>query len=245
MTVAFDSSTSTDDTGIVSYTWDFGDGNTSDQESPVHTYADYGSYEVTLTVTDAEGLEDTVTITVNLTTEENTAPVAIATWEVPDSGEPLTVAFDGSDSTDDMGIVSYAWDFGDGNTSDEISPVYTYADYGSYEVTLTVTDAEGLTASTTLSITVTENIELDMILSPNPSVDYVEITLNGVASEEDIIGFMIHDSAGRLIRQFLPDEIASGNIYVIPLQILTTDVYVVTAILRNEEPISKRLILNR
>ena len=118
-----------------------------------------------------------------------------------------------------------------------------------YEVVLTVVDAEGLTNSTTITITVQDNepldVELDMVLSPNPSIDYVEITLNGIVSEDDIVGFTLHDSAGRLIRQYLPEEISSNGTYIIDLAILTTDVYVVTVVLNNGELVSKRMILRK
>ncbi len=49
---------STDDTAVVSYDWDFGDGNTSTNQNPTHVYATAGTYNVTLTVADGEGLTD-------------------------------------------------------------------------------------------------------------------------------------------------------------------------------------------
>ncbi len=52
---AFDSSASSDDAGIVAWTWDFGDGTVSAEPNPAHTYASQGNYTVTLTVADAEG----------------------------------------------------------------------------------------------------------------------------------------------------------------------------------------------
>ena len=56
---------------------------------------------------------------------------------------------------------------------------------------------------------------------------------------------MLHDSAGRLIKQYTPNEIFVSGIYRISLEILTADVYVVTVVLNNDEPVSKRLILRR
>ncbi|MEP2058231.1 MAG: PKD domain-containing protein, partial [Maribacter litoralis] len=247
LSVSFVGSNSTDDVGIVSYAWDFVDGGTSTEADPEYVFEAAGVFEVTLTVTDEEGLSDTTTLTI--TVEEgpdtNEAPMAIASSDIDTGEAPLTVLFVGSASVDDDNVVSYAWDFGDGGTSTEADPEYTFNDPGVYEVVLTVTDAEGLTGQTTLTITVEEGIELDLVLSPNPSTEYVEITLNGVVSEEDIIGFTLHDSAGRLIKQFLPEEISGNGIYRIDLAILTTDVYVVTVILNNDEPISKRMIVRK
>ena len=63
LTVSF-TSTSTDDGATLDHAWDFGDGNSSTDENPVHTYGADGSYTVTLTVTDADGNTDTHTATV-------------------------------------------------------------------------------------------------------------------------------------------------------------------------------------
>src|SRR5690606_8309741 len=65
LTVSF-TSTSTDDGGAPTHAWDFGDGSSSTEENPVHTYAADGSYTVTLTVTDGDGNTDTHTATVDV-----------------------------------------------------------------------------------------------------------------------------------------------------------------------------------
>lgn len=66
-------------------------------------------------------------------------------------GDPLTVAFSGERS----GGVSYHWEFGDGTTSREANPRHTYARVGSHEATLTVTYADGTTATATADATST------------------------------------------------------------------------------------------
>ena len=87
----------------------------------------------------------------------NTAPTANFTTDVTEGTAPLTVAFDGSTSTDPEGTaLTYAWTFGDGSESDAAAPGHTYAEVGSYTASLTVTDAEGLSsAAATTEITVT------------------------------------------------------------------------------------------
>ncbi|MGH7676864.1 MAG: PKD domain-containing protein, partial [Gemmatimonadaceae bacterium] len=89
-------------------------------------------------------------------TSLNTAPVANA--DGPYSGaEGDEIQFDGSLSTDaENNIVSYAWDFGDGNTGSGISPTHAYATGGTFTVTLTVTDAEGLSSQATSTTTIAE-----------------------------------------------------------------------------------------
>ncbi|MEJ1222370.1 PKD domain-containing protein [Sediminicola sp. 1XM1-17] len=154
--VSFTGSDSTDDVGIVSYAWDFKDGNTSTEADPLHIFTSAGTYDVTLTVTDGDGNTGSTTITIQVNDPANEAPVAVATSDVSNGDAPLTVAFTGSNSTDDVGVTSYLWDFGDaaGSTSTEADPSFVFTEANTYTITLTVTDGEGLTNSTTLEITV-------------------------------------------------------------------------------------------
>lgn len=138
--------------GIVSYAWVFGDGGTSDLVSPVHTYTSPGSYTAELTVTDAN--EGTGTDQVDIRVYNN-PPVAVAVV-TPDSGcVPHTITCDGSESYDPDGeIVSYEWDFGDGNTDQGAVVTHTYEEDGTFLVQLTVWDNHEDSNSTTISIIV-------------------------------------------------------------------------------------------
>jgi len=144
----FDGSTSTDDGTIVSYAWNFGDGMTATGATAAHTYALDGTYTVTLTVTDNGGQTATVSQQVTVV---NQAPVASFTFNCPD----LTCSFDGTGSTDDGTIVSYAWNFGGLATATGATASYTFAAAGTYTVTLTVTDNLGATGSAAQAVTVT------------------------------------------------------------------------------------------
>lgn len=124
--VSFDSSNATDDMGIVSYLWDFGDGNTSSEANPVHLYRESGTYDVTLTVTDADGKADTSLQTLQV--QGNGVPVALAEADVIEGPAPLSVSFMGSNSTDDVAVVGYLWNFGNGMTSTDADPTTIFED---------------------------------------------------------------------------------------------------------------------
>ncbi|MGB7450247.1 MAG: PKD domain-containing protein, partial [Ornithinimicrobium sp.] len=85
----------------------------------------------------------------------NTPPTAVASSDRTTGNAPLNIVFTGSGSTDDRGMASYAWDFGDGATSTLADPSHLYTAPGKYTATLTVTDLDGLTSTTSIDILVT------------------------------------------------------------------------------------------
>ena len=84
----------------------------------------------------------------------NQPPVAVASVSTQSGPAPLSVTFTGINSTDDSGISTYHWDFGDGSTADIANPQHTYQTEDTFTATLTVTDGGGLTDEITLDITV-------------------------------------------------------------------------------------------
>lgn len=155
LTVNADASGSSDPNGpITSYDWSFGDGATATGVTTRHVYAAPGTYTVRLTVRDTDGNTATTSRSVTATSPPaNQAPTAAFTSTVTD----LAAAFDGGTSSDPDGSVqSYAWDFGDGSTGTGVTTSHSYAQAGTYQVTLTVVDNQGATASVTNAVTVTE-----------------------------------------------------------------------------------------
>jgi PKD repeat protein len=127
---------------LESWSWDFGGDGESDEQSPVHTFSAANTYEVTLTVTDAAGATNSISQDVVVSTTANVVPTA--DFDFICNAEECTFT-DASSDTDGT-IASYAWEFGDGETSTEADPVHTYAgitELTEFEVTLTVTDDDG------------------------------------------------------------------------------------------------------
>ncbi len=116
-----------------------------------------GTHTITLTATDAGNLTGTATRTLIVTAPSgNQPPVANFTWTCTGL-KPRQCRFNASTSTDDVGIVQYQWALGfNGAIATTVNPIQTatYPASGTYTLTLTVTDAGGLTSSRTQIITV-------------------------------------------------------------------------------------------
>jgi PKD repeat protein len=172
---------------IVAWSWNFGDDATSTEQSPQHTYAAANTYTVTLTVTDVAGATNSTSEDVTVTAPaENQAPTAAFTF----SCLSLDCTFTNGSTDPDAGdVLTYAWDFGDGNTSTEEDPTHTYtvtvAD--TFEVTLTTTDAGSLSDVFSDSVIVAppavcEGASCDLTLQANATVT---VTLTSVGCTAD------------------------------------------------------------
>lgn len=131
---------------ITSRLWDFGDGITSSSINPNHTYATGGiNYTVSLTVTNNNGQSSTIVKNeyVKVVEPGFMAEPLDERKNLVEGAPPLTVTFIDTSRPDSGPIQSWLWDFGDGNSSSEQNPVYTYADTGIYTVSLTMFDTLG------------------------------------------------------------------------------------------------------
>ena len=190
--VQFDGSASTDNLGISVYAWDFGAGTVQNGPAVPRAYLTPGVYTVTLTVSDYSGNVDSTVATVTVLDTE--APIALGAGDrIVDEDEPLF--FDGSASTDNMGIVSYAWDFGDGGTSTEAAATNVYDRPGTYTATLSVRDAAGNADTAQMTVTVREvspkaSELLGMIQALQGLVATLEAVLVVLAIALAIIGYL-------------------------------------------------------
>ncbi len=167
-TVKFSGLGSTDDSTPVAnldYSWDFGDGGSTKDAAGAQVsraFTEAGSYTVKLTVTDLQGLRDSATVVVTVVgdTIENTAPKAKAAAD-PSTvaiGETVSLTALGSTDAETPSGLTFVWDFDNGGaTSDATGRDVTtsYGAAGTYDATVTVTDAQGLTDLATATVTVT------------------------------------------------------------------------------------------
>jgi len=150
-TLDVNGATSSDDHGIVSWSWDWGDGSPAGSGATTsHIYATSGDKLVTLTVTDTVGQTDALTKTVNI--PGGGAPPIASFTTVTASGGRLTI--NASASSSPVGIASYDWNFGDMIIASGMTRLHTYIASGTYTVTLTVTDNIGQTATLSKDVTV-------------------------------------------------------------------------------------------
>ncbi|MEZ4982629.1 MAG: PKD domain-containing protein [Saprospiraceae bacterium] len=173
--------------------WTFPGGNpaTSTDQNPSVTYDTPGTYGVSLEVTNSFGTNQ-VMQTAFIIAEA--APVADFTSSIMDA----TVTFSNTSS----GAVTYSWDFGDGETSNEESPEHTYASSGTYTVTLSVTNSCGTETKTEEVVTIiisTDNLAFleSLIVFPNPNNGQFVVRMNGNASE--FVDFKLMNNLGQII----------------------------------------------
>ena len=141
---------------IATFNWTWGDGSDNQTASPVihHTFSTAGTYLVVLTVTDDRGLstrvQTPVVVTSGLTASFTVSPTA------PRVNVAATFDASASSSTNGFVVSNFSWNFGDGGTSNSSTPFtsHTFTTQGLSVVVLTISDAQGRTATATLMLTV-------------------------------------------------------------------------------------------
>jgi PKD repeat protein len=136
-----DLSTHNSCTEITDWSWDFGDGNTSNLQNPVHNYSASGSYTVCLrvvgTTPDGEECSDMICYDVEVICDDEPCPCEVFTLDFGYNVNRCRVDFFGFGEAD-CPIIGWEWDFGDGGTSTLQNPSHVYGANGSYIVCFTI-----------------------------------------------------------------------------------------------------------
>jgi len=126
---------------IISWKWDFSDGETSTLQNPIHQFEEIGTYIVKLTVLNSDGENNTA---IENITVELKPPEAKFNHPTEDIYINELLNFTDASIPGDSNITSWLWDFGDGTTSTDKNTSHTYTSEDQYTITLKVTDINGL-----------------------------------------------------------------------------------------------------
>lgn len=189
------------------WTWDFGDGTTSNEENPSHSYALSGTYNVTLTACNNEFGCNTWSKSIELTN------VLGILWDVPNSAK-IGTPTQFKDNTPN--VISRVWNFGDGGTAiNQASLFHTYSALGTYNVQLTVVNNQNCQRTISKQILVDEtgiNIldpENSFTVLPNPTNGAIKIAYvpnsglhNIVLKIMDITGKEVYSEEKLMIQEY-------------------------------------------
>ncbi len=232
---------------IVSYLWDFGDGTTSEEANPIHSYTSANTYNISLKITDDLGSSHT-SIKEVIITDVNQIPIAVANGPYTGSVDS-TITFSKQGSNDPGGsIIAYFWSFGDGNTSLLANPTHVYSEAGEFDVTLTIADGNGKidvdsTKAIITDITLSDNLfhskDNGFIVYPNPvRTSNIKIVLpeNDNRTEYKIRVLNIH---GLLVDEFFSNEPE----YILNLAHLANGMYLISVQTQSKLMGSKIIIM--
>lgn len=156
-----------------SWYWTFGDGNSSSDQNPTHTYTSNGEYEITLVVVSENGCVDSVKQRVYLNQ-------VVAEFSTDSVCEGIPIQFLNGSYSSDGSLLTWNWNFGDdSDISNDENPVHLFEGSGLYEVELLVENAQGCRDSLSKNTFVFPNPEPRFYADNNPT-DYFNTDLKMV-----------------------------------------------------------------
>lgn len=195
---------------VTGWDWDFGDGNTSTDQNPQHTYAAFGTYNVSLTVTSDLGCTHITTL--NAVVHELPVP----SFAPIDACYAVNFPFTNTSTIGAGTISGWDWDFGDGGTAATQNPTHTYATFGTYDVQLTATSAAGCIDSITQSITLRANPLAGFEVPPVCQEKPVQLQDTSIIGEGSIVAWSWAFAGGgtSAVQNPIHAFLTSGNVNV-------------------------------
>jgi gliding motility-associated-like protein len=178
-----------------SYSWDFGNGQTTSGNQVSAVYTQTGDYAITAVATSALGCTDTGTTTAAIVV--NQSPVADFSTASPTvSILESTVLFSNQSSP---ATASWSWDFGDSHTSTEVSPLHTYTDTGEYAVMLIATSTMGCADTLTQFLHVLPAFTLFVPNAFTPNADGNNDVFRAYGDQVVLFNMSIYDRWGKVV----------------------------------------------
>lgn len=215
-------------TNAVTNYWDFGDGNSSTEVSPNHTYQTAGTYDVGLWVYAGTGNDS---IAVFEQVQVNPTPTAnFYSYEIngPEGGDTVQFADNSINAT------SWLWDFDDpasgaANSSTEQNPLHVFNGNGSYDVSLIVSNIYGCTDSITIPSRVNVGVDEFSFASgttiyPNPVS--TDLHVNIMSGDAEEVSISIVDAKGRVLIRDEKQLSPGPNEFTLDMTQLFSGVYV-------------------
>ena len=192
-TVNFDSGGCGDNVGIDNYTWNFTCGGICQQlygSYPSFTFHFAGNFSIRLRVTDEAGnwAEDIIMVNVN-----DITPPLVEAGELRMVNQHTEVTLNGSESSDNVGIVNYTWTFSDGESVQTLYGVivnYLFDNAGSFNITLRAEDAAGNFLTDNVIVVVNDTTLPAAHAGLNITIDQHEIVHFDAAGSSDNVGIV-------------------------------------------------------
>jgi len=208
----------------LSYLWNFSDGTSFTEANPTHVFSPVGVYNYTLTVISNSNCVDTNQIISVSSITVNPSPIGgfIATPTLTTIFDPDILFFNIANPAN---IVSWYYNFDDGTSSNEINPTHTYATWGDYYVTQTITNNYACSNNVTVLVRVLPEFRfwIPNAFTPGNKDDLNDIFKPIVIGVENYT-FMIFNRWGQMIYKTNDTEYGWNGTY--KNQPCTDDIYV-------------------
>ena len=187
--------TSDNNEDACTYQWNFGDGETSIEKNPQHTYIAVGNYSVKLLVASIKDKKSDEQIIKNIITVQPASAVDFS-YSLSEDNK-LVVVFDGSADN----IISWNWDFGDKKSASEENPTHAFPKYNTYKVIATAKNNFGCTSSISKNVVVKNEINLLAPTSFSPNGDGLNDTWMPVALQSGNYDFTltVYDKSNTIV----------------------------------------------